>query len=139
MSNQSISVNMNIEGKNMVIAYVLWWFLGLFGIHRFYLGRTGTGITQLLLLVIGGLTSFILIGYPILAILGIWWVLDAFFVHKIVKEHNNRVGIKNSTISISKSGEFHNNDLDQLAKLHSLYEKGIINKEQYEKKKAEFI
>jgi len=38
-------------GKNMVIAYVLWWFLGVFGAHRFYLERPKSALAQLLLLV----------------------------------------------------------------------------------------
>ena len=38
------------DGKNMVVAYLLWWFLGTLGIHRFYLDRPKTGLVQLLLL-----------------------------------------------------------------------------------------
>jgi TM2 domain-containing membrane protein YozV len=60
------------DGKNMVIAYLLWWFLGLFGIHRFYLDRPKSGLCQLLLLAFGWLPIFI--GW---IILGIWWMLDA--------------------------------------------------------------
>ncbi|RCX19155.1 TM2 domain-containing protein [Fontibacillus phaseoli] len=37
------------RGKNMVIAYVLWYFLGLFGGHRFYMGKTGSAVAQLVL------------------------------------------------------------------------------------------
>ena len=43
MSVEKISVQG--EGKNTIIAYVLWWFLGSLGIHRMYLGRTGSGVT----------------------------------------------------------------------------------------------
>lgn len=30
--------------KSKGIAYLLWFFLGTFGIHKFYLGKTGVGI-----------------------------------------------------------------------------------------------
>ena len=35
--------------KSAVIAYILWFFLGWFGAHNFYLGRKGVGIAQVLL------------------------------------------------------------------------------------------
>ena len=35
--------------RNKLVAAVLAFFLGLFGIHRFYLGRTGSGILMLVL------------------------------------------------------------------------------------------
>ena len=34
--------------KDKIIAAILAWFLGVFGIHRFYLGQTGMGIGYLL-------------------------------------------------------------------------------------------
>lgn len=74
------------RGKNMVIAYVLWYFLGVFGGHRFYMGRTGSAIAQLVLTltVIGSIATFI------------WWIVDAFLLHEWVKEHNR--GIENAVI-----------------------------------------
>ncbi|CAH0119189.1 MULTISPECIES: TM2 domain-containing protein [unclassified Paenibacillus] len=68
-------------GKNMVIAYVLWYFLGIFGAHRFYMGKTGSAIAQLIL-------SITFIG---LIVTSIWWIVDAFLVHTWVKEHNRQI------------------------------------------------
>ncbi len=34
--------------KSWVVAYLLAWFLGVFGIHRFYLGKIASGIAQML-------------------------------------------------------------------------------------------
>ena len=33
--------------KSVGVAYVLWFFLGLLGIHHFYLGKTGRGLLWL--------------------------------------------------------------------------------------------
>ena len=137
MGEQTVSVKMNMEGKNMIVAYLLWWFLGVLGVHRFYLRRVGTGITQLLLTVIGW-ALIVTIGYVLIIAWFIWWALDVYFVYKMVNEENKKLGVTNPAISLSKSGGVHN-ELDQLDKLHSLFEKGVITKEQYEEKKAVLI
>ncbi len=50
----------NEMNKSWIVAFLLCWFLGGLGFHRFYLGYTGIGIIQLL--TIGGL--------------GLWWLID---------------------------------------------------------------
>ena len=65
--------------KTALVAYLLWFFLGLFGAHNFYLGRTGVAVTQLIL-------SLILIGM----VITIFWVLvDAFLIPGWVRRQNN--------------------------------------------------
>ncbi|WP_062069096.1 TM2 domain-containing protein [Demequina sediminicola] len=34
--------------KSLAVAYVLWFFFGLLGIHQFYLGKVGRGVLYLL-------------------------------------------------------------------------------------------
>jgi TM2 domain-containing membrane protein YozV len=69
------------NGKSMIVGYVLWYFLGLFGGHRFYTGRKGSAIAQLILTItlIGSLVTFI------------WWIVDAFKLHTWIKEQNEVV------------------------------------------------
>ena len=54
------------EGKSFVSALLLCLFLGAFGIHRFYVGKIGTGILQLLTL--GGLGIWALIDLVMIAV-----------------------------------------------------------------------
>jgi TM2 domain-containing membrane protein YozV len=34
--------------KSPMVAYLLWWFFGTFGGHRFYLGHTGSAVAMLI-------------------------------------------------------------------------------------------
>ncbi|WP_019421496.1 MULTISPECIES: NINE protein [Paenibacillus] len=69
---------MKNQGKSMLVAYILWYFLGLFGGHRFYMKKTGSAVAQLIL----SLTVFGLI------VTSIWWIVDAFLLHTWVREKN---------------------------------------------------
>jgi TM2 domain-containing membrane protein YozV len=69
------------QGKNMFLAYVLWYFLGAFGGHRFYMKRTGSAVTMLIL-------SILIVG---LVVTAIWALVDAFLLHTWVREHNRQL------------------------------------------------
>ncbi len=75
--------------KDMMVSYLLWFFLGYLGIHRFYLGKTKTGIGMLVLTALAlptlGITG---------AIVGLWWLINAFLTYKIVEEHNQEMKLK---------------------------------------------
>jgi TM2 domain-containing membrane protein YozV len=75
--------------KSVIAAYLIWFFLGAFGIHRMYLGRWITGIILLVLTLAGGGLSFILVGYLPLAVVGLWWLLDALLIPGMVNASNN--------------------------------------------------
>ena len=77
---------MCIRDRNSTVAWVLWWFLGGFGGHRYYLGDTGYAIAMTLL---NWMT------------LGIWSLVDAFMLNGRLRAINaakqqeifNRYGI----------------------------------------------
>jgi TM2 domain-containing membrane protein YozV len=68
------------EQKNVGVAYALWFFLGILSLHRFYLGRPGTAILQIL-------SYFILVGF-------LWWIVDAFLIPGMVDKHRDKIRAK---------------------------------------------
>lgn len=58
--------------KSKGIAYLLWFFFGLLGIHRFYLGKVGSGVVYLL-------TA---------GVFGIGWLIDLFTLGTQVDVYN---------------------------------------------------
>lgn len=84
-------MNLAIGRKSVVLAYVLWFFLGGFGAHRFYLGKTVSAIIMLAMTVLGILTSVIGIGLIFLIIVGIWWVIDAVLIFLAAQKANNNI------------------------------------------------
>ena len=64
--------------KSIVVAYLFWFFLGMFGAHRFYFGKTGSAIAQLILTitVIGSVVTFV------------WIIIDAFMIPDWLRSQN---------------------------------------------------
>jgi TM2 domain-containing membrane protein YozV len=77
--------------KSMALAYILWWFLGCFGGHRFYLGRTGSAVAMLCIMLGSFVLMFVLIGFLTIWIVPVWAIIDAFLIPGIVREHNQRL------------------------------------------------
>jgi TM2 domain-containing membrane protein YozV len=65
-----------ISPKSRLATTLLAWFLGEFGAHRFYIGKTGTAVVMLVLGLIGWATVWFLVGIPFLVIVGIWSLID---------------------------------------------------------------
>ena len=65
-------------GKRLATTYLWWLTLGVFGAHRFYLGRKGSGV---LFACTGG-------------VFGIGWVADLINIPSMVKGYNLEAGIQ---------------------------------------------
>ena len=52
-------ITMNESDKKMVVAALLCFFIGFLGLHRFYVGKVGTGI--LMIFTLGGFGIWVLI------------------------------------------------------------------------------
>ncbi|OGQ22793.1 MAG: hypothetical protein A3I05_01825 [Deltaproteobacteria bacterium RIFCSPLOWO2_02_FULL_44_10] len=55
---------MDHSPRSRLVTLLLCWFLGIFGAHRFYVGKVGTAV--LMFLTVGGL--------------GIWWIVDLVLI-----------------------------------------------------------
>jgi len=77
--------------KSAAVAYILWWFLGMFGGHRFYLGRPGSAAAILCITLVSFLLLIIIIGAFTLLISVVWWIVDAFLIPGMVRDHNLRL------------------------------------------------
>ena len=67
------------SGPSTAVAYLLLIFLGILGAHRFYLGRTGSGIAQLLLTltILGAIVT------------GIWVFIDLFLIPGMIRQRQD--------------------------------------------------
>lgn len=74
--------------KSVGVAYLLWFFLGGVGGHRFYAGKTGSAIAILALTIIGALSASVGVGIFLLAIVGIWVLVDAFLIPSWIRNTN---------------------------------------------------
>ena len=74
--------------KSVGVAFLLWFFLGGFGAHRFYLKHTGTAIAMLIITVVSIPLTLVIVGFIGLAAVGIWWIVDAFLISGMVEKYN---------------------------------------------------
>lgn len=72
-----IEARITNEGPSMTLAYVFWFFLGFVSAHRFYLGRPGTAILQILLF-------FVAVGF-------VWLFVDLFLIPGMVRGKQEEV------------------------------------------------
>lgn len=79
------------DAKSPLIAYLLLLFVGGFGAHRFYLGRTGSAAAILVLWVLGWITLPFGIGIVPLAIVGVWVLVDLFLIPGMIAHDKDRL------------------------------------------------
>lgn len=66
--------------KEKIVAALLAFFLGEWGIHKFYLNEQESGKKYLIWCVVGILTSWLLIGFIPLIVLGVLKLVDCFTI-----------------------------------------------------------
>lgn len=78
MDNKQLAIvasEFDKKKKSKGIAFALWWFTGIWGGHRFYMGDKGIAIGMLFTL--GGL--------------GFWALFDAFAISSRIDQKNNEI------------------------------------------------
>lgn len=126
----------NNSKKDKTVAAILAWFLGTFGIHRFYLGQNGLGVAYLL----GSITILgLLITGPIALIdfIGLLIMPQQRFDEKY--NQTNFIPNQAQGFVSSASGTKNPNVADELHKLDLLFKRGVITFEEFEKRKARLL
>jgi len=80
-----------ISPKSRLATSLLAYFLGYFGAHRFYIGKTGTAIVMLVLGIIGIPLCFVLVGIPIVIGVAVWQLVD--FIFAVVGKMTDKDGL----------------------------------------------
>jgi TM2 domain-containing membrane protein YozV len=70
--------------KSLSLAYALWLFFGIIGLHRFYLERPGTATLQILMFIAGLVSTLEILRYGLFAILALWVIRDAFVIPRLI-------------------------------------------------------
>jgi len=121
--------------KSAGVAYLLWFFTGGLGGHRFYLGRTGSAVAQLVLSILGWLLMLAAgVGLLFLAPLGVWLLVDLFLIPGVVASRNGDLMTRlNQSVRTPASAA------DELAKFATLRDAGAISDDEYEAQKLRLI
>lgn len=120
--------------KSTGVAFLLWFFTGGVGGHRFYLGRTGSAVGQLVLSVLGWLTIWFMVGILFLIPVAIWLLVDVFLISGMVEDHN-RALMQRLNAAPKRAGS----SVDELAKFAALRDQGAISDDEYEVQKRRLL
>lgn len=72
--------------RSRLVALLLCWFLGVFGAHRFYVGKMGTGL--LMIVTLGGLGFWILFDL-VMIVIGQFTDVEGKLVFKWMEDGSN--------------------------------------------------
>lgn len=72
--------------RSRLVALLLCWFLGVFGAHRFYVGKMGTGL--LMIVTLGGLSLWILFDL-VMIVIGQFTDVEGKLVFKWMEDGSN--------------------------------------------------
>jgi TM2 domain-containing membrane protein YozV len=76
--------------KSTGLTYVLWFFLGVLGIHKFYLGKTGMGIVYLILGIPVWISMFLPFAVVLAIPLVILLIIDLFTIPRQVRKAHEK-------------------------------------------------
>ncbi|ASG68379.1 hypothetical protein fh0823_13800 [Francisella halioticida] len=85
-ATQKYILSQQKSSKDIGVAYLLWFFLGYFGGHRFYLGKTKSAIIMLICSIVSWFLSILIL--PLLAMF-IWWIVDTFLIPNMINDPDN--------------------------------------------------
>lgn len=74
-----------MDKKSIGIAYLLWFFFSSLGIHRFYIGDKSGGLWMAGLFIVGLMTTWLIVGFIPLFIVGVWAFIDVFRIPTLIE------------------------------------------------------
>ena len=87
--------------KDSTAAWLLWVFLGSFGAHHFYLGRTQWGVAYAIGFVVSWLLAFVVIGFLGLIALFVLWIIDATKMTERLQAYNAHAYAVNRSMGLA--------------------------------------
>ena len=108
--------------KSKSTAYLLWFFFGVWGMHRFYLGHVVTGILY-----------FFTLGF-----FGIGWFVDLFILGGQVDAYNALYRTRMNTPTPGAQTAYTDVTI-QLQRLADLLEKGMLTEAEFEGEKKKLL
>ena len=120
--NKSYKPSDEFSDKEFLPTLLLCLFVGMLGVHRFYVGKIGTGVAMIF--TFGGLGIWVLVDF-ILICIGSFRDIEG----RIVKYQR-----------VTVNGQANNTGIaEELEKFAKLKEKGFISEEEFNKKKEELL
>lgn len=80
--------------KSTLVAYLLWWFMGMFGAHRSYLGSTSGAAAILIITLLSIPLMLVVIGCFTICISAAWVLIDVFLIPGMTRAYNSRLATK---------------------------------------------
>jgi TM2 domain-containing membrane protein YozV len=120
--------------KSKTTAYLLWFFLGILGGHKFYLGKVGMGIIYILtfgLFGIGLLIDLFTLGTQV----DVYNALH-FGGGRIVNTNSN---VNNVVLNVPSNGSQSINVAEQLHRLAELKSSGALTEAEFDAQKAKLL
>lgn len=125
IADRDMQASLHISDKQWLPTVLLCFFLGGLGVHRFYVGKVGTGVAQIFTL--GGLGIWVLVDFIMICIGSFKDKQERY----IKSGNDSSVKQPSQEKALSKS--------DEIEKLFSLKERGIISDEEFEEQKRSVL
>ena len=122
--------------KSKTVAYLLWFFFGLWGFHKFYLGKVGIGVLYLFtlgLFFIGWFIDLFTLGTQV-------DTYNALYLGRTNATRNTNTNMNNIVVNVPGQSQSNSpNVSEQLHKLAELKEKGILTESEFNTQKAKLL
>ena len=94
MTDTARMMQYDANKKSDVVAYLLWFSLGYFGAHRFYLNLYVSGAVLLIITLTSIVLMLVLVGFIIMLIPFFWWIVDLFLISRNIRKYNVALAAK---------------------------------------------